>query len=69
MATTLEKIKWQIHAETSIANMLTWVIIGKLFGGWVWILAGIMILGNLFTQVKSIINLDDTDYLKNKKKA
>lgn len=55
--TTNEQIKWQIHAESSITQLMFWIIIAKLFGGWVIGLSVFMILGNLVTFIKSGIKL------------
>ena len=49
----MKNIKWQIHAETSLSQVMLWVIIGKLFGGWVWLLAGAMIIGNLVALIQA----------------
>lgn len=46
-------LKWQIHAETSISQAAMWLVIGKLYGGWVWIPAVIFIFGNIFTSIKA----------------
>lgn len=59
------QLKWQIHAETSVTSLLMWIIIGKLFGGWVWGLSAFFILGNFFTVCKSVKNLG-SDYFKSK---
>jgi hypothetical protein len=60
------KLKWQIHAETSITQIMFWILFWKIFGGWVGYLAFVMILGNIFTWFKSIIRLIkiDKDYFK-----
>ena len=58
-----KKIKWQLHAETSATSILLWIIIGKLFGGWVWGLSAFMIFGNITTLIKSIKHLG-SDYYK-----
>ena len=42
---------------------MMWVIIGKLFGGWAWILAGIFIAGNLATAFASTSKLGK-DYFR-----
>lgn len=60
---TMNKLKWQIHAETSISQIMMWVIIGKLFGGWAWALAALFIIGNFATMVKSSVKLGG-DYFK-----
>ena len=57
----LEKIKWQLHAETSVTNLLLWAIVWKLTG-W-WLLCGILILGNLITSWNSVSHLGK-GYLK-----
>lgn len=49
----MEKIKWQIHAETSITQIMLWIIVWKLFGGWVGYLALVMIVGNIYTTLKA----------------
>lgn len=53
----MEKIKWQIHAETSITQIMLWIIVWKLFGGWVGYLAPVMIIGNIYTTLKSSLKL------------
>jgi len=45
----LEKLKWQIHLETSITQIMLWVILWRLFGGWLGYVAFVCILGNLVT--------------------
>lgn len=47
------KLKWQINAETSITQLMLWVILWKLFDGWIGYLALPMILGNVFTLLRS----------------
>lgn len=61
-----EKLKWQIHAESSLTQMFLDVILWKLFGRWVGYFAFISILGNLYTLLKSVIRLHklDKDYFK-----
>ncbi len=51
--TDTEKLKWQIHAESSISDLLKWVIIWKLFGGWVGYVCFFLIILNMFTFLKS----------------
>lgn len=53
----MDNLKWQIHAETSVSQIMQWVIIGKLFGGWVWWLAGVMIIGNIFTLTQASLKI------------
>ena len=59
----MNKIKWQIHAETSIAQIMLWVIVWKLFGGWVGYLAVLFIAGNAITLFRSLMNMGK-DYFK-----
>lgn len=47
----VEKIKWQIHAETSINQATLWTILGVLIGGWFWLIAGTFIIGNIITSL------------------
>lgn len=62
-ADQIDKIKWQIHAETSVTQIMLWLIVARLLGGWfIWILAGIFIIGNLYTIVKSVLKLGSTYY-------
>ena len=49
----IDKLKWQIHAETSISQIMFWIILWKLFGGWVSYLAIIFIVANVWTMFKS----------------
>jgi hypothetical protein len=63
MKTTTEQLKWQIHSETSITSILFWIIIWKMFGGWVGGISAFMIFGNLVTLLKSIKHLG-TSYFK-----
>lgn len=49
----MEKLKWQIHAETSVTQIMLWIILWKLFGGWVSYLAAVLIVGNIFTMFRS----------------
>jgi len=60
---TQDRLKWQIHSETSLTSILLWLIIGKLFGGWVVGVSAFMILGNIATLIKSITHLGG-DYFK-----
>lgn len=61
---TNENIKWQIHAETSVTQIMLWIIIAKLFGGWfLYIVTGMFIVGNIFTLLKSVSKLPK-DYFK-----
>lgn len=53
----MDKLKWQIHSETSITQALMWIIMWKLFGGWVGYLAVILIAGNIYTLFKSSAKL------------
>ena len=59
----IERIKWQIHAETSITQICMWIIFWKLFGGWVGYVAIFFILGNIGTLWKSVSKLGK-DYYK-----
>lgn len=54
-------IKWQIHAETSVTQIMLWIIFWKIFGGWVGYLAFVMILGNVFTYFKSVTKIIQLD--------
>jgi len=65
----MEKLKWQIHSETSVTQIMLWIIIWKLFGGWfIAGLAFVMIAGNVYTMLKSLVNLNqlDKNYFKSK---
>jgi hypothetical protein len=53
----IEKVKWQIHAETSASSILMCIILWKLFGGWFGIVCSLVILGNLMTLTKSVSHL------------
>lgn len=53
----MDNLKWQIHAETALSQAAIWLVIGKLYGGWVWIPAAIFILGNLITMWRSVRQL------------
>lgn len=59
----MEKLKWQIHAETSITQIMLWIILWKLFGGWVGYLSAVIIVGNIITLFKSVNKLGK-NYLK-----
>lgn len=58
----IEKLKWQIHAETSITQATLWGVLGILIGGWFWVIAGVMIFGNIVTSVSATSRLG-RDYL------
>ena len=62
----IENLKWQIHAETSVSQIMLWSIVWKLFGGWVGYIALFMIIGNIYTLLKSCIKLyiNDINYFK-----
>ena len=54
----MEKIKWQIHAETSLIQIMFWIILIKLFGGIIITCLGILyIIGNFSTLFKSLNRL------------
>jgi hypothetical protein len=57
----MDKLKWQIHAETSITQIMFWIIIWKLFCGWVGYLAIIFIVGNIYTALKATFKLYNLD--------
>lgn len=62
--TTVDKIKWQIHAETSITQIMLWIIIAKLFEGWlIFAIAIVYIIGNVYVLLKSVSKLGK-DYFK-----
>ena len=61
----IDKLKWQIHSETSVLSILMWTIIWKLFGGWIGGVCAFMIFGNLCTLFKSI-NFLGNDYFSKK---
>ena len=56
----LQNIKWQIHAETSVHQIMLWIILAKLFGGIFIVLAVFFILGNIATLIKSVKQLPKT---------
>lgn len=53
----INNLKWQVHAETSMSQIMLWIIMWKLFGGIVGFLAVLFIGGNLYTLFKSISKL------------
>lgn len=60
----MKNLKWQIHAETAISQMMFWAIIMNLFTDWyVDVLAAFMIIGNIVTAYKSANKLPK-DYFK-----
>lgn len=51
---TNENIKWQIHAESCVHQIMLWIIVARLFNAWyVDVLAFIMITGNFLTVIKA----------------
>jgi len=60
----MNNLKWQIHAETSITQACLWLVIGKQWGGWVWIIAIFFIIGNLITTLKATKQLPKTYFAK-----
>jgi hypothetical protein len=63
IAEQIRALKWQIHAETSVSQIMLWVIIGLMCGGWVWGLSAFFIIGNILTITKSCSKFPK-DYLK-----
>jgi len=59
----MEEIKWQLHAETSITQIMLWVVIWKLFGGVIGIVAFVFIVLNILTIFKSADRIKK-DYFK-----
>ena len=60
----IDKIKWQINAETSLTQIMLWAIVIKIFGGlFITILGIICIIGNVITLTRSGIKLGK-DYFK-----
>ena len=59
----MKNIKWQIHAEASVSQIMLWILFWKIFGGWVSYLALIFIIGNTYTLIKSVLRLPK-NYLK-----
>jgi len=54
----MKNLKWQIHSETAMTQIMLWIILWKLFGGWVGYLAILFIVGNIITLVKSTLRMD-----------
>jgi len=54
----VDKIKWQIHAKTCLTQIMLWIIVMKLFGGWfILIIGSLSIIGNMITLIWSVIKL------------
>lgn len=64
----MEKLKWQIHAESSLTQILLSLIIAKMFidTTWIFVLFVGIIIGNIYTFFKTIYKLGKLykDYLK-----
>jgi len=52
-----------IDAELCIVQIYMSIIIGKLFGGWVWYISAFIIIGNIYTMFKNVRKLPK-DYTK-----
>jgi hypothetical protein len=61
---TIEDLKWQIHAETALTQIMQWLIVALLVNHWImWVVCVIMTLGNLYVARKAVSHLS-RDYLK-----
>jgi len=63
----MKHLKWQMHAESSVTQIMLWIILIKLFNGlFIVILGSLFITGNIFTMLKSTSKLP-RDYFKKDK--
>jgi len=70
----MKHLKWQIHSESSVTQIMLWIILIKLFNGiFIVILGSLFITGNIFTMLKGTSQLPkdyfkkDRDYFKEDK--
>ena len=63
----MKHLKWQILSESSMTQIMLWIILIKLFNGlFIVILGSLFITGNIFTMLKSTSKLP-RDYFKKDK--
>lgn len=54
----MNKIKWQIHAETSVTQIMLWALVAHTFNEkWLWYVAWFFIIGNFYTAIKSTVKM------------
>ena len=50
----MKNLKWQLNAESSLTQIMFWIILIKLFSGlFVIVIGSLFIIGNIYTLLKS----------------